>query len=245
MCIRDRYVKEQEVIRREFAMGHDDPDRMASLALFATAFRIHPCRHPVIGYLDVFNATTRDQVMAYYKARYIPNNMFFVVVGDVHGEEVRAELEKHFAASQRVSLAPVFTPAEPPQLGRREHHEELPSELSRLHLAWHIPDVTHRDIPPLDLLAVALGGGRSSRLYKRLRDELALVHSISAWCYAPSHSGLFGVEAILDSDKRTDVRAEVLRALADLRERGITDAELAKAKKIALAHQFQQLTTMR
>jgi zinc protease len=98
---------------------------MASLALFATAFRIHPCRHPVIGYLDVFNATTRDQVMAYYKARYIPNNMFFVVVGDVHGEEVRAELEKHFAASQRVSLAPVFHPAEPPQLGRREQHEEL------------------------------------------------------------------------------------------------------------------------
>ena len=88
----EEYAKEQEVIRREFAMGYDDPDRVSGHALFATAFREHPYHHPVIGHLDVFNALERDEVMAYYKARYVPNNMFVVVVGDVDPEKVRAQI---------------------------------------------------------------------------------------------------------------------------------------------------------
>ena len=70
----EEYAKEQEVIRREFAMGFDDPDRMAGQLLFATAYQRHPYRLPVIGLLDVFNQLTHEQVMAYYKARYVPNN---------------------------------------------------------------------------------------------------------------------------------------------------------------------------
>ena len=88
----EEYVKEQEVIRREFAMGYDDPDRMSGHALFATAYREHPYQHPVIGHLDVFNALERDEVMAYYKSRYVPNNMFVVVVGDVDPEKVRTQI---------------------------------------------------------------------------------------------------------------------------------------------------------
>src|SRR5450432_1818344 len=61
------YAKEQEVIRREFAMGLDDPDRMAGQLLFATAYQRHPYRLPVIGQLDIFNQLTRDQVMQYYR----------------------------------------------------------------------------------------------------------------------------------------------------------------------------------
>jgi zinc protease len=241
----EEYVKEQEVIRREFAMGNDDPDRMSGHALFATAFREHPYRHPIIGYLDVFNSLQRDEVMAYYQRRYVPNNMFFVVVGDVDGDRVRAQLAELFAAHPRRSLPPVFIPEEPPQLGRRESHAEFPTELTRLHLAWHIPPASHPDIPALDVAAVILGGGRSSHLYKVLREDLALVHSVDAWCYAPGQAGLFGVDAVLDPGKRSEVEAEILRMVERLREKGVTDRELAKAKKGALSHQLQAVTTMR
>ncbi len=241
----EEYVKEQEVIRREFAMGFDDPDRMSGQALFTNAFREHPYRHPVIGHLDVFNALKRDDVMAYYKARYVPNNMFFVVTGDVDGKAVRQQLEECFASHPRVALPPVYIPTEPVQLGRRESHTEFATELTRLHMAWHVPDAAHPDIPALDVLAVVLGGGRSSRLYRRLRDELALVHSIDAWCYAPGEAGLWGVDAMLDPDKRTLLEAELHRILNDVRERGVTQAELDKAKKLSLSHQIQGVTTMR
>ena len=241
----DEYVKEQEVIRREFAMGNDDPDRVASQTLFATAFREHPYRHPIIGHLDVFNALSRDEVMAYYKARYVPNNMFFVVVGDVDDAAVRAQLAEIFAKHPRVSLPPVFIPAEPAQLGRREAHTEFATELTRLHLTWHIPSAAHPDIPALDVAAMVLGSGRSSRLYKKLREDLALVHSADAWCYAPGQCGLFGVDAILDPAHRPAVEAEFHRLIADLRDGGVTERELAKARKASLSHQLQSVTTMR
>src|SRR5678815_3522764 len=77
------YVKEQEVIRREFAMGMDDPGRMVTHLLFATAYQRHPYRLPVIGLTDIYNQLTHQQVIEYYKARYVPNNLSFIVVGDV------------------------------------------------------------------------------------------------------------------------------------------------------------------
>ena len=241
----EEYTKEQEVIRREFAMGMDDPDRMSSQALFATAFHEHPCRHPIIGYIDVFNALQRDEVMAYYKSRYVPNNMFFVVVGDVNAEEVHAKLAELFAPHPRRGLPPTYIPTEPPQLGRRVSHTEFPTELTRLHLAWHIPPSSHPDIPALDVAAVVLGSGRSSHLYKSLREDLAIVHSADAWCYSLMHGGLFGVDAVLDPEKREQVEREVLALLDQLRDTGVTAQELTKAKKASLSHQLQSVTTMR
>lgn len=241
----EEYVKEQEVIRREFAMGYDDPDRVSSQQLFAHAYREHPYRHPVIGHLDVFNTLTRDDVMTYYKARYVPNNIFFVVTGDVDAEKVHEQLSEFFKGYPRVALPSVFIPAEPAQLGRRESHTEFETELTRLHMVWHVPDAAHADIPALDVLAVIFGNGRSSRLYKRLREELAIVHSIDSWCYAPTHTGLWGVDAVLDPEKRSKVEAEVLEMIEAVRVNGITSAELEKARKLALSHQLQSVTTMR
>src|SRR4051812_32605718 len=241
----DELLKEQEVIRREFAMGFDDADRVASQALFATAYSAHPYRHPVIGYLDVFNALTRDDLAAYYRARYVPNNTFFVVVGAVSAAEVRERLEQHYAASPRRALPPVHILAEPPQLGKREMHQEFATELTRLHLTWHVPAVTHADVPALDVAAVILGGGRSSRLYRRLREERGLVHAIDAWCWSPSEGGLFGFDAMLDPGKTAEVRAELTGALEEICADGVSEAQLEKARKIFLSHQLGQLTTMR
>ena len=240
----DEYVKEQEVIRREFAMGEDDPDRVAGMMLFATAYAEHPYRHPVIGHLDVFNSLTREDVMSYYKARYVPNNMFFVVAGDVDAGEVRTQLEQQFCGARRRSLEPIYIPPEPVQLGQRERHTEFLTELTRVHLAWHVPALAHPDVPALDLISVMFGGGRSSRFYKHLRER-GLVHSVDAWLYTSSQPGLFGVDALLDPANRKVVETEVLRMVAELRDVEVPAAELGKVKKIALSHQIQQLTTMR
>src|SRR5437867_5352444 len=134
------YQKEQEVIRREFAMGMDDPDRMAGLLLFATAYQRHPYRLPVISDLDIYNQLTQEQVMQYYKTRYVPNNLTFVVVGDVDAQKVRQQLADLFKPYTEKSLQPACIPAEPPQLGRREVHQEFSTELTHLSLAWHIPE---------------------------------------------------------------------------------------------------------
>ncbi len=239
------YVKEQEVIRREFAMSQDDPDRVSSKNLFATAYRRHPYRHPVIGHLDIYNRLTREDVLRYYKARYVPNNLFFVITGDVDAQTVRDQLAALFEAYPRQPLPPVYIPQEPPQLGRREEHAEFPTELSRLEIAWHIPELTHPDVPALDLLSLILGDGRSSRLHRRVREELSLVHGLQAWCYTPGQPGLFGVEAMMDPDRRDAAIQEILAVIERFKEDGAGSGELAKAARQALSGQINNLVTTR
>src|SRR6266581_6109790 len=241
----EEYQKEQEVIRREFAMGFDDPDRQAGLLLFATAYQQHPYRFPVIGELEIYNQLTQEQVVQYYKTRYVPNNLTFVVVGDVEAEKVRQQLAELFKSYPEKSLKPAFVPAEPLQLGRREVHQEFSTELTHLSLAWHIPEVTNPDVPALDLLSTILGDGRSSRLYRRVREEAGLAFGISAFSYTPGDPGLFGIDATLDPKKREAAEQLVMGIVDEIKTGGVTAAELAKAKKISLSHQLGSLTTMR
>src|SRR5216110_3089455 len=241
----EEYQKEQEVIRREFAMGLDDPDRMAGLLLFATAYQRHPYRFPVIGDIEIYNQLTQEQVMQYYKTRYVPNNLTFIVVGDVNGQKVRQQLTDLFKPYPEKSLKPVFIPAESPQLGRQEVHQEFATDLTHLSLAWHIPEVTSPDVPALDLLAMILGDGRSSRLYRRVREEAGLAFSISAFSYTPGDPGLFGIDATLDPKKREPAEQLALQIADEVKQTGVTADELAKAKKIMLSHHLGALTTMR
>src|SRR5438270_3650335 len=209
----EEYAKEQEVIRREFAMGLDDPDRQESLLLFATAYRRHPYRLPVIGEMEIYNQLTQEQVVQYYKSRYVPNNLTFLVVGDVDAEKVRQQLADFFKDYPKKSLKPVFVPEEPPQLGRREVHNEFATELTLLALAWHIPELTHPDVPAIDLLSTILGEGRSSRLYRRVREQSGLAFSVSAFSYTPGDPGLFGIDATVDPKKREDAQKLILQII--------------------------------
>ena len=241
----DEYVKEQEVIRREFAMGFDDPDRMISQLLFVTAYQRHPYRFPVIGDLEIFNQLTRDDVMRYYHSRYVPNNLTFIVVGDVDADQVRDHLTKLLGEVAEKSLRPLFIPREPQQLGRRDAHQEFATELSRISLAWHVPEITHPDVPALDLLSIILGEGRSSRLFRRVREETGLAYGVSAFSYTPGDPGLFGIDATTDPSKREAAERLILQIVDEVGSDGVTDAELEKAKKICLSHQLGTLVTMR
>src|ERR1700726_4358851 len=241
----EEYVKEQEVIRREFAMGFDDPDRMVGQLLFATAYQKHPYRLPVIGQMEIYNQLTQEQVMQYYKSRYVPNNLTFIVAGDVDPKKVHEQLADFFKAYLEKSLKPVFIPEEPPQLGRREVHNEFATELTRLSLAWHIPKITHPDVPALDLLSAILGDGRSSRLYRRVREEAGLAFGVSAFSYTPGDPGLLGIDATVDPKKREGAEHLILQIIDEVKQAGVTPEELMKAKKISLSHHLDALATMR
>ena len=239
------YAKEQEVIRREFAMGMDDPGRMVTHLLFATAYQRHPYRLPVIGLIDIYDQLTHEQVMEYYKSRYVPNNLTFVVVGDVCAAEVRKKVEEFFKDRPAKSLPPIYIPAEPAQLGRREVHQEFTTELTHFAMAWHVPEIAHPDVPALDLLTVILGEGHSSRLYRKVREESGLAFAISAFSYTPGDPGILGVDAILDPQNREGTQNLILQIMEDVRRDGVTAEESAKGKKIVLSQELASLRTMR
>jgi zinc protease len=227
----DDLAKELDVIRREMDMGQDDPGRRSGRRLFEVAYTRSPYRLTVIGYLDIFNELKPDDIRSYYRERYAPNNTFFVVVGDVNTEEIIVQIREAYAASKAKPMPPMVLPSEPRQTAPREVIEEAPIELGHFHMAWHIPELRHADVPALDVLAVLLGSGRSSRLYQNVREKLGVVHSADAWTYNPGNPGLFGMSGLVDADKFSAARDALLAELEKLKSTPVTPEELTKALK--------------
>jgi zinc protease len=227
----DELDKELDVIRREMDMNQDDPARRAGRRLFEVAYTKSPYRFTIIGYPEIFNTLKPADILAYYRERYVPNNMFFVVTGDVKADAVVAQIREAFAKSKAMPIAPMVLPREPRQTGPREIIEEAPIQLGFFHFAWHIPDVRHPDMPALDILASLLGSGRSSRLFREVREKQGLVTSADAWTYCAADQGLFGMSAVVDADKFTVSRDALLAEVARVQNEPIPAGELAKVVK--------------
>jgi zinc protease len=223
--------KEKQVIVREMDMNVDDPGRRASRRLFETAYTKSPYRFTVIGYPDIFHELKADDIRAYYHEKYAPNNIFYSVAGDVKDEEVVAQIRDAYAKAKAKALPPVVLPAEPKQTAPREVIEEAPIELGHFHFAWHIPELRHPDVPALDVLAVLLGNGRSSRLYQEVREKKGVVHSADAWTYSPGNPGLFGMSAMVDADKFLPAREALLEEVEKMCAAPVAPEELSKAVK--------------
>jgi len=240
----DEVAKEKDVILREIDMCLDDPDQRLSQALFETAFRTHPYRQPIIGHRDVFAANSRDDLMAYYRARYVPNNLVVVIVGDFDPAATRASIAEHFGKAPRVRLAPVLVPDEAAQLSRRDQHLHEDVQVSRGGLGWQIPGLAHPDTPALDLLAMVLGHGDSSLLWQSIREKARLVHTVDAMSWNPGTGGLFYISYIADPDKRVAAEQAILRELARIERKGISATALAKAVRQAVTAEINMRKTM-
>ena len=240
----DEALKEKDVILREIAMTKDDPDNRLWDALFSTAFREHPYRQPIIGHRDVFSAVSRDDLVTYYRARYVPNNLVVVVVGDIDVAVTRAAVEQHFGTAPRARLAPVLVPSEPLQLAPRAEHRFEKVETTRAALSWPIPGLTHEDAPVLDLLAMVLGSGDSSVLWQDIREKTGLVHTIDASSWNPGTSGLFCISFTSDADKRIPATVAIEKTLRRCATRGFTAAQLRKALRQLVVGEINTRKTM-
>lgn len=236
--------RERNVILREIDMGQDDPDHRLAESLFATAFRTHPYRHPIIGHRDLFAAVTRDELVRYYRARYVPDNLAVVVVGDIDPAQVEADVRRHFGGVKRAALAPVLVPEESRQLGPRSLHRFEDVEISRAGLAWQIPGLTHPDAVALEALATVLGAGDSSLLWQEIRERTGLVHAIDATSWNPGAVGLFYISFTCDADKREAATAAVFAALQRWGRRGIGEALVRKAVRQLVVGEINTRKTM-
>ncbi len=240
----EELAREMDVIRREMDMCRDNPAQHSARRLFETAYTVSPYRYTVIGYPEIFNQLTRADVLAYYREKYVPNNLFFVVVGDVKADAVVEQLRAAFSHARPRPLPPVVLPVEPRQVAPREWFEEGATELVHLHFAWHIPEVRHPDVPVLDVLSGLLGQGRSCRLYQQVRERRGLVTSIESWTYNPGGEGLLGISATCEADKFPAASAAILAEVDRLQQELTDPAELTKAVKQFVAATLATRKTM-
>jgi zinc protease len=222
--------KELGVVLEEWKRGEDSPSRRVFDELFETAFTVHPYRRSVIGTRESIEGLTRDRILSFYRRFYAPNNMTLVIVGDVDTAHMKTVIDKAFADSERREIPRPERPVEPPQKTLRFQSDRMDVRESQLALGFHVPGATHPDAPLLDMLAFVLGGGESSRLYKKLVAQTELATSIGAFAYTPPDPGLFVVTASLEDTDMDRAYDTIVSELSSIIGEGPSDEEIERAR---------------
>lgn len=225
--------KEKDVIMNEMRMNNDDPDYKLSRMTFESVFLNHTYRHPIIGYKDLFAKIERENVLEYYKRFYVPNNMIVSIAGNINKEEALSKVKEAFNSLHIGNVIVRNLPKESEQITPRRSEKEITTDLTRLSMAYRSVSLLDKDLFALDILARALGQGNSSRLSLNIKNK-RLVYSISAVNYTPMDYGLFEVDCLLDYDKVEKVILECINQIEIIKNKGLKEEELNKAKRQTL-----------
>ena len=225
------YERERGVIQREITMGRDEPRRRIGKLYNGTQFVVHPEHFPTIGYRELFDLTTRDDLVNYYNRMYVPANMYVVAVGDFDAAEMLDRIDAAFGVYPYKPAPMMVLPSDPKQMGRRYVEDEMDVGMAYMTIGFKTVMITHEDAFPLSVMASILGEGRSSRLYKKVKEELGLVHTIDASSYTPEYNAPdFTVHATLDYENVPAAIDAILDVLYELKTVPVTRAEIEKAR---------------
>ena len=227
-------AREIEVVLEEIRRSADDPSHVLNDEVFAFCYRAHPYRHPVLGSAESVASFTREKLLGFYRRWYVPDRMVVSAAGDLDASAFIEHVRATFGAAKPGGARRERTP-EPLARGFRSRVVARPFERASAELVWPAVSLAHPDAPLLDLLAYALGGGDSSRLHRRVKEELGLAEGIDSGCYTPVDAGLFSVS--IDTDP-TQLEAALAASIAEterVRREPLGVDELAKARRNFLA----------
>ena len=227
--------KEREVIHGEMRLYNDRPDRRLSDLVFRNVYLRHPYRHPIIGYPSLFDGVTREGLYAYYKSRYIPNNIILSVAGPVHSREILPLIKEAFKDLKQRPYLERNTPQEPPQIAQRRFEDHFATPLIRFSLAYQGVSIADPDLYALDVLAMALGQGEGSRLYQDIYEKKKLVEEISVFNFTPQDKGMFAVEGVMSKDHLSAVLQAAVSVIEQVKRSGLDAKELEKTKRQVLS----------
>ncbi len=237
-------LTERDVILEERrSRVENSPSSILDEQMDATLYFSHPYQNPVIGWEHEIARLTPADAMSYYKRYYAPNNAILVVSGDVTADEVKALAEPTYGALKANPEvgAPRVRQKEPPhRAARRVELKDARAGKASLHRSYIAPSYTTAEAgeaEALDLLMKIVAGGSTSRLYKKLVVEDRVASSASGWYSGGALDyGKIGIYAIAADGSSLDKVETVLDdVLKDVRDNGVTQAELDRARATFLA----------
>lgn len=228
---------QRDVVKNERRQAYENrPYGLAVETILRLAYpEGHPYRHPTIGYMEDLDAATVEDVRAFFRAHYTPNNAVLVLVGDVKAAEGFAQAERYFGALKAGPEPRRVTAPVPAPDGERRDVLYDRVQFPRVYHLHHAPGFGHPGFEAADLLCYVLASGKSSRLYRSLVYTERLAQDVSAQLWPTEDTG----GAFMVATARPGVEAgrleDALReVLDDVLEGGVRERELEGAKNRAL-----------
>lgn len=230
----DMLNSEMKAVIQELKMHRDNYQRVLFQELISAIFADHPYHYPIIGYKhDLWHISSND-LHAFYKAHYLPNNATLAVVGDINADEVFQLADQFFGA----------IPADPNYKKDTYHFaQDIAAKAVTIYRDVKQPFVTYSFVGPgakekkdhfLQIIQWIIGKGKSSRLYKKLVNERQLATSVEVGFWDLfDHSVFFIFCEPKDEESIVALEQCIVEEIDDLIKNGVTDQEMSRAIKQA------------
>ncbi len=225
----DEIDRERKVVIEEIQRHSDNPYSVLFDNFFEAVYQESAMKNSIIGSSDVIANVTRDEIYDYYGAHYVPEKMKVLVIGNFDEKKIENLVAETFGKFEKKTA-----PEDPNLMETAKPKEDIIKkgnvELGYMLSGFVGPDINSDDVFTADLASIVLGGGKSSRLYRVLKEQKQLVYSIDSSFMTSKGSGLSFVRAVFDPKNLEEIKIEIAKQIDDIINNGITEEELKRAK---------------
>ncbi len=224
----DEMVREKGVVIEEINMDEDSPEDLCLDLLSRAVFGNRNYGRNILGPAENVKGFTREQLFAYKKERYSPENIVVSFAGNIDLSLAVELAERYFGGMQRMAF-----PAREKRILKVNENLFKKKPIEQAHFAFAFPTV-ERDsaaLPATQVMNAILGGGMSSRLFKRVREELGLAYSVYSYTTHYAETGLFTVYAGVNPQKAREASEAVVSVIKKFKQEGVTEEEFLRGRE--------------
>jgi predicted Zn-dependent peptidase len=225
---------ERKVVLEEIAMRDDDPSDLVHDLYAETYYGDTQLGRPILGTVESIKSMSRNAVFNYYKKRYLPQDLVVAVAGNIKHKKVVEMVERALSADGFLDVkgAPQIRGNEGIRKAKQTSVGLMTRKTEQAHMFYGMEGVARHDDRrfAMGILASALGGGMSSRLFQEIREKRGLAYSVYAYAQQFAGSGQIGFYAGCNPTKAIEVIEIIREVLHNVAEHGMTHEEINRAK---------------
>ena len=221
-------AREKGVVVEEIHMDEDTPEDLCLDLLARTAFGNRNYGRNILGPASNVEGFTREDLFAYRRERYCPENIVISFAGNIATAEALALAETYFGGMERTR----FTDRKK-EIVQSAGSMLRKKPIEQAHFALGFPTVAREDSlrPAVQVMNAILGGGMSSRLFKKVREELGLAYSVYSYCSHYTETGMLTVYAGVSPAKAKDAFGAVQGVIESFQRDGVTEEEFSRGRE--------------
>ncbi len=236
------FETEKGVIVEEINMNEDAPDDLIHDRFARCLWLDHPMGSPILGTLATVSGFSRDDVYAFYKSAYVPSNLVISVAGNVNAIEVKDQIEKHL--EHQANLEVDFPSTNPNQY--HSFIDLLEKDTEQVQICVGVQGLSYNDENRyiLNVMNSIFGGGMSSRLFQKIREELGLAYSIYSYPSNYSDTGAYSIYIGTGKNKIGQCFEALQSQTEYLVTQGITSEELERTQRLIKSSMYLGLESV-
>ena len=228
---RKELEKERKVVLEEISKDLNSPSKKVYENLNEMMYTQHPYKRQVIGSADVVSTIRREEILDYFNNYYAPSNMVTMVVGDIDTQNVIKKVAEVFGNEYKKPIKKCFK-KEHQLTSQKRKIEYTDSQTGYMIIGFRGVPITDTETYALDVLGQILGGGKTSRLVRDIKEQKGLAYSISAWNGSFRDDGILFINSNFNPLNAEKLEKNIFEEIKSIQKYGITEEELITAKKM-------------